>query len=158
MGSGGGRRGTAPRAVVRAGSVRAGRHGWATRRARQLGCAVGAEAREMGRGAGLQARAGGAGRGREWAGAARAHERGGRMARGENRELGRTARMGPQEERWREWAGGGGEKRGGRGERLGRPSWAREGVGLKSISLFLFLFLSLFYLFQFDIMRKQMIR
>jgi hypothetical protein len=55
------------------------------------------------------------------------------------------------------WAERGGEGERGKG-RLGQPSWAREGVGLNSVFPFLFFFLSLFYLFQFDIMRKQMIK
>jgi hypothetical protein len=52
-----------------------------------------------------------------------------------------------------------------RGRKRGREErgWAGrdgpgKGAGLKFISPFSFLFLSLFYLFRFDIMRKQMIR
>jgi hypothetical protein len=60
-------------------------------------------------------------------------------------------------------AGGGGGAVGrggkrGKGGRLGRPRWAREERWAEIYFSFSFLFLSLFYLFQFDTMRKQMIK
>jgi hypothetical protein len=71
-------------------------------------------------------------------------------------KLGWAAARGPARECRRGGPSGGKGERG-KG-RLGRPSWAREGVGLNSVFSFSFPFLSLFYLFQFDIMRKQMIK
>jgi hypothetical protein len=70
--------------------------------------------------------------------------------------VGRGAR-GPARERRRGGPSGWGE---GEGEgRLARwAGWAREGGWAEIHFSFSFLFLSLFYLFQFDIMRKQMIR
>jgi hypothetical protein len=54
-------------------------------------------------------------------------------------------------------AGGGGEEGEGGDGWAGRAGPGRE-FGLNTASLILFLFLSLFYLFQFDTMRKQMMR
>jgi hypothetical protein len=118
--------------------------------ARQLGCAVGAEAREMGRGAGWA----GAARQACWAAGARWRSRpragklgwrsaGPREGMGAGAaccELGRDA-VGR--------AGGGGEERGKGGGWAGRVGPGR-GAGPLSFSFFL----SLFYFFQFDIMRK----
>jgi hypothetical protein len=115
--------------------------------------------RWRGRGLGLGARGcrgAGLARAAGWAAAAgerrreRAGPRGRRarvgLARGPHRaaaagaQLGCTGARGPTRGSWR--GGPRGEERGERG-RLGRPSWAREGVGLNSV----FPFLSLFLLF-----------
>jgi hypothetical protein len=76
-------------------------------------------------------------------------------AGGKNRELGRALSW-PTREGWRGWAEG--EERGGKG---GRGWAARNGPGKGAGPLFLFpfssSFLSVFYLFQFNSMHKQMI-
>jgi hypothetical protein len=54
------------------------------------------------------------------------------------------------------WAERGGRKRGKGGWR-GGGGWAREGGWAEICFSFSFLFLTLFYLFQFDTMHKQMI-
>jgi hypothetical protein len=64
-----------------------------------------------------------------------------------------VARAGPRGSVGAVGRAGGGKERGKGGWR-GGPAGPGKGAGLKFISLFL----SLFYLFQFDIMRKQMIR
>jgi hypothetical protein len=107
-------------------------------------CTQGRDARAAGPGAGAGGDLGGWARGLPGElgcrGAAGALGRGHALAeQATRREAGPHDAHGPTR-RALARVGRGREKRGGRGERLGRPSWAREGVGLKSFSPFLFFF------------------
>jgi hypothetical protein len=106
------------------------------------------------------------GRGASEAGASERWELG-RAARGPTRERAgargggswswaAAVRMGPRGSAGA--SGPGGEKRGGRGGTAGPAELGQGGSWAEIHFSFSFLFLSLFYLFQFDTMRKQMMR